>query len=157
MNLIETFQHPPFPFLPRCAQDNPYFPGWGASPGPAPPVTGQEGQVCAPGRRKERRRTESMNSAFAQLRGCIPNVPSDTKLSKIKTLRLATSYIAYLMEVLAKESGGPEAFRAEIKKYDSREGKKKRDMAAGLDRSVKLKFGSRSGWPQQVWELELDP
>ena len=71
-----------------------------------------------------------MNSAFAQLRGCIPNVPSDTKLSKIKTLRLATSYIAYLMEVLAKESGGQEAFRAEIKKYDGRTLTRKRDTGS---------------------------
>ena len=41
--------------------------------------------------KKERRRTMSINNAFAELRDCIPNVPADTKLSKIKTLRLATS------------------------------------------------------------------
>lgn len=34
--------------------------------------------------KKERRRTQSINSAFAYLRDCIPNVPSDTKLSKVK-------------------------------------------------------------------------
>ncbi|KAL1459918.1 hypothetical protein WDU94_011865 [Cyamophila willieti] len=50
--------------------------------------------------KKERRRTQSINNAFSDLRECIPNVPSDTKLSKIKTLRLATSYISYLMKVL---------------------------------------------------------
>ena len=50
--------------------------------------------------KKERRRTQSINNAFAELRDCIPNVPPDTKLSKIKTLRLATSYIDYLMAVL---------------------------------------------------------
>lgn len=50
--------------------------------------------------KKERRRTQSINSAFANLRECIPNVPADTKLSKIKTLRLATSYITYLTELL---------------------------------------------------------
>lgn len=33
--------------------------------------------------KKERRRTQSINSAFAYLRDCIPNVPSDTKLSKV--------------------------------------------------------------------------
>ena len=37
--------------------------------------------------KKERRRTQSINNAFASLRDCIPNVPCDTKLSKIKTLR----------------------------------------------------------------------
>lgn len=34
--------------------------------------------------KKERRRTQSINSAFAFLRDCIPNVPSDTKLSKVQ-------------------------------------------------------------------------
>ncbi|XP_035746197.1 heart- and neural crest derivatives-expressed protein 1, partial [Egretta garzetta] len=81
------------------------------------------------GPKKERRRTESINSAFAELRECIPNVPADTKLSKIKTLRLATSYIAYLMEVLAKDSqpGDTEGFKAELKKADGRENKRKRE------------------------------
>ncbi|KAL8616791.1 hypothetical protein ACOMHN_017828 [Nucella lapillus] len=70
--------------------------------------------------KKERRRTLSINNAFAQLRGCIPNVPSDTKLSKIKTLRLATSYISYLMELLGKDSPElPECFKAEITKKPS--------------------------------------
>lgn len=36
--------------------------------------------------KKERRRTQSINSAFAFLRDCIPNVPSDTKLSKVCTV-----------------------------------------------------------------------
>ncbi|KAK7026013.1 Heart- and neural crest derivatives-expressed protein 2 [Halocaridina rubra] len=58
--------------------------------------------------KKERRRTQSINNAFAELRECIPNVPADTKLSKIKTLRLATSYIAYLMEVLHSEDPQPQ-------------------------------------------------
>lgn len=33
--------------------------------------------------KKERRRTQSINTAFSSLRGKIPNVPSDTKLSKV--------------------------------------------------------------------------
>ncbi|XP_076445940.1 heart- and neural crest derivatives-expressed protein 2-like [Babylonia areolata] len=70
--------------------------------------------------KKERRRTLSINNAFAQLRGCIPNVPSDTKLSKIKTLRLATSYISYLMDLLAKDNPDlPECFKAELTKKPS--------------------------------------
>jgi hypothetical protein len=50
--------------------------------------------------RKERRRTQSINNAFSDLRNSIPHVPVDTKLSKIKTLKLATKYIEYLMDVL---------------------------------------------------------
>lgn len=63
--------------------------------------------------KKERRRTQSINNAYADLRDCIPNVPADTKLSKIKTLRLATSYILYLIGVLETDdpAGG---FRAEL-------------------------------------------
>lgn len=37
--------------------------------------------------KKERRRTQSINSAFTFLRDCIPNVPSDTKLSKVRVSR----------------------------------------------------------------------
>jgi len=84
--------------------------------------------------RKERRRTHSINSAFSALRGCIPNVPSDTKLSKIKTLRLATSYIAYLMDVLSKDDPLAQrqlheaGFKADIsRKMDSREERRRRE------------------------------
>ncbi|XP_009642499.1 heart- and neural crest derivatives-expressed protein 2, partial [Egretta garzetta] len=89
--------------------------------------------------RKERRRTQSINSAFAELRECIPNVPADTKLSKIKTLRLATSYIAYLMDLLAKDdqNGEAEAFKAEIKKTDVKEEKRRKEL--GETRQAKRK------------------
>lgn len=50
--------------------------------------------------KKERRRTQSINQAFNELRRHIPDVPSDTKLSKIKTLRLAISYINHLSTTL---------------------------------------------------------
>ncbi|XP_029431979.1 heart- and neural crest derivatives-expressed protein 2 [Rhinatrema bivittatum] len=110
--------------------------------------------------RKERRRTQSINSAFAELRECIPNVPADTKLSKIKTLRLATSYIAYLMDLLAKDEqqGEAEAFKAEIKKTDVKEEKRKKELNELLKSTVSSndkKAKGRTGWPQHVWALEL--
>nr|XP_056711121.1 heart- and neural crest derivatives-expressed protein 2 [Euleptes europaea] len=110
--------------------------------------------------RKERRRTQSINSAFAELRECIPNVPADTKLSKIKTLRLATSYIAYLMDLLAKDeaNGEAEAFKAEIKKTDVKEDKRKKELNEILKSTVSgndKKTKGRTGWPQHVWALEL--
>jgi hypothetical protein len=52
--------------------------------------------------KKERRRTQSINKAFEDLRNRIPHVPTDTKLSKIKTLKLATDYIKHLMEGLER-------------------------------------------------------
>ncbi|KAF2360341.1 Myc-type basic helix-loop-helix (bHLH) domain [Trinorchestia longiramus] len=46
---------------------------------------------------RERDRTHSsVNSAFVALRSLIPTEPADRKLSKIETLRLATSYISHL-------------------------------------------------------------
>ncbi|CAH1267969.1 HAND2 [Branchiostoma lanceolatum] len=118
--------------------------------------------------KKERRRTQSINSAFADLRDRIPNVPADTKLSKIKTLRLATSYIAYLMDVLNKpegqgtgsgEAAGPSGFQADLKKMDSRDDSRREDMGSILQSSIKSekKSKGRTGWPQHVWALELKP
>jgi len=61
--------------------------------------------ISAPPRRaanaRERDRTHSVNSAFTTLRTLIPTEPADRKLSKIETIRLATSYIAHLQTVLA--------------------------------------------------------
>lgn len=104
---------------------------------PAPclrPERGFKRRVTA--NRKERRRTLSINHAFAELRDCIPNVPPDTKLSKIKTLRLATSYIAYLMDLLAQEdpNRAPQGgFKAELsKKFETREERRKREIVSNL-------------------------
>lgn len=148
--------HEPFPFVQRCHQDAPYFQSWVVNHGEVPPdfqiqtpypatelgapgathdsrldgLQAGMGKRRTSGPKKERRRTESINTAFAELRECIPNVPADTKLSKIKTLRLATSYIAYLMEVLAKDSGETEGFKAEIKKFENRDMKRKRETVS---------------------------
>ncbi|XP_060065322.1 heart- and neural crest derivatives-expressed protein 2-like [Ylistrum balloti] len=117
--------------------------------------------------KKERRRTLSINSAFATLRGCIPNVPSDTKLSKIKTLRLATSYISYLMDVLEKDDPQltEDGFKAElVKKTDKKstpEEKKHKEHTnsdsseSTSPSSIDKKSKGRTGWPQHVWASEL--
>ncbi|ERE68759.1 heart- and neural crest derivative [Cricetulus griseus] len=138
--------------------------GPGQSPGRLEALGGRLPRRKGSGPKKERRRTESINSAFAELRECIPNVPADTKLSKIKTLRLATSYIAYLMDVLAKDAqaGDPEAFKAELKKADGgRESKRKRELPQheGFPPALgpgEKRIKGRTGWPQQVWALELN-
>ncbi|TRY57620.1 hypothetical protein DNTS_021054 [Danionella cerebrum] len=49
---------------------------------------------------RERDRTQSVNTAFTALRTLIPTEPVDRKLSKIETLRLASSYISHLANVL---------------------------------------------------------
>ncbi|CAL8268604.1 unnamed protein product [Merluccius merluccius] len=179
MNVIGSYQHhhlvhDTFPF--RCPQE-PYLQAWGpqayppqvlyggppGAPDP-PPGPGSRGGSRRPaGPKKERRRTESINTAFAELRERIPNVPADTKLSKIKTLRLATSYISYLMDVLAADCGQhADGFRADVKKYDQREAKRRREQSDGPPQdpgsgSGDKKLKGRTGWPQQVWALELNP
>ncbi|GLV37604.1 hand [Carabus blaptoides fortunei] len=132
--------------------------------------------------KKERRRTQSINAAFQDLRDRIPNVPADTKLSKIKTLRLATSYISYLTGVLETDEPAI-GFRAElagsgmrcsrqsivrninqIHRLDSIISQEPQSPIKQLDTSEEgsspvqgtmKKTKGRTGWPQHVWALEL--
>jgi heart-and neural crest derivatives-expressed protein 2 len=145
------------------------------------PVRVVKRRNCA--NKKERKRTQSINNAFADLRDCIPNVPADTKLSKIKTLRLATSYIGYLMGVLESDDPGAcdTGFRAELVHTGS--GRRastgcsdyimaaNRGNGSGAERRSASDLGGssmlgaeceghrkgkgRTGWPQHVWALEL--
>ncbi|CAF1031648.1 unnamed protein product [Adineta ricciae] len=100
--------------------------------------------------KKERRRTLSINTAFSDLRTAIPNVQPDTKLSKIKTLKLATKYIEYLLDILAKDdpTAMPSAFKADI----TRTRKESRESNKYDTRKSK----ERTGWPQTVWQSELN-
>ncbi|XP_031708104.1 transcription factor 15 [Anarrhichthys ocellatus] len=69
---------------------------------------GSGGDACVAGASKQRQaanarerdRTHSVNMAFTALRTLIPTEPVDRKLSKIETLRLASSYISHLANVL---------------------------------------------------------
>ncbi|XP_018654441.1 putative paraxis [Schistosoma mansoni] len=54
---------------------------------------------------RERTRTASVNDAFLMLRNLIPTQPINRKLSKIETLRLASSYISHLHAILVTGSG----------------------------------------------------
>ncbi|KAF7207208.1 basic helix-loop-helix transcription factor scleraxis [Nothobranchius furzeri] len=66
--------------------------------GDAPPSGSSKQRQAANAR--ERDRTHSVNTAFTALRTLIPTEPADRKLSKIETLRLASSYISHLANVL---------------------------------------------------------
>ncbi|XP_077568344.1 transcription factor 21 [Stigmatopora nigra] len=52
---------------------------------------------------RERARMRVLSKAFSRLKTSLPWVPADTKLSKLDTLRLASSYIAHLRQVLASD------------------------------------------------------
>ncbi|XP_020026590.2 basic helix-loop-helix transcription factor scleraxis [Castor canadensis] len=71
--------------------------GGGQGPGGRP---GREPRQRHTANARERDRTNSVNTAFTALRTLIPTEPADRKLSKIETLRLASSYISHLGNVL---------------------------------------------------------
>ncbi|XP_072307935.1 transcription factor 15-like [Eucyclogobius newberryi] len=54
---------------------------------------------------QERHRAQNVNTMFSALRTLIPTEPTDRKLSKIETLRLASSYISHLANVLGDGDG----------------------------------------------------
>lgn len=54
---------------------------------------------------RERKRMHTVNSAFDQLRELVPTYPSNRKLSKIDTLRLACTYIQDLVSLLHNSQG----------------------------------------------------
>ncbi|XP_050101107.1 uncharacterized protein LOC126581473 [Anopheles aquasalis] len=113
--------------------------------------------------KKERRRTQSINSAYTSLRDRIPNVPNDTKLSKIKTLRLAISYIAHLLAVVNGNQDPSCDFRAELVPSSRKINAERRAQKSllqsfssnnGVTGAEGRKIKGRTGWPQHVWALE---
>ena len=52
---------------------------------------------------RERTRMRVLSKAFVRLKTSLPWVPNDTKLSKLDTLKLATSYISYLTRILSQD------------------------------------------------------
>ncbi|XP_017042732.1 heart- and neural crest derivatives-expressed protein 2 [Drosophila ficusphila] len=107
--------------------------------------------------KKERRRTQSINNAFSYLREKIPNVPTDTKLSKIKTLKLAILYINYLVNVLEGDQDPKGGFRAELKPVSRKICSEKKNCIKSEIQNVSMSTKGRTGWPQDVWASELIP
>jgi hypothetical protein len=83
----------------------------GTRGGSSPDLCDDEDGVCTrekPQQRnaanaRERARMRVLSKAFCRLKTTLPWVPADTKLSKLDTLRLATSYIAHLRAILTDE------------------------------------------------------
>ncbi|XP_052340089.1 musculin-like [Oncorhynchus keta] len=67
--------------------------------GGKPVVKGRQIQRNAANAR-ERARMRVLSKAFSRLKTSLPWVPADTKLSKLDTLRLASSYISHLRQLL---------------------------------------------------------
>ena len=66
---------------------------------------------------RERTRMRVLSKGFAKLKLMLPWVPPDTKLSKLDTLRLATSYISHLQRVL--DDNGDEYSSGNDTKYQT--------------------------------------
>ncbi|XP_059470782.1 transcription factor 21-like [Neocloeon triangulifer] len=62
---------------------------------------------------RERARMRVLSKAFCRLKTTLPWVPPDTKLSKLDTLRLATSYIAHLRNLVGTGED-PDGAAAEV-------------------------------------------
>uniref|UniRef100_A0A803VB90 Musculin n=1 Tax=Ficedula albicollis TaxID=59894 RepID=A0A803VB90_FICAL len=75
-----------------------------ARPPPRAPLlpSGKQSQRNAANAR-ERARMRVLSKAFSRLKTSLPWVPPDTKLSKLDTLRLASSYIAHLRQLLQED------------------------------------------------------
>ncbi|NXW80281.1 hypothetical protein DUI87_07476 [Hirundo rustica rustica] len=73
-----------------------------ASGSRGPPAEGKQSQRNAANAR-ERARMRVLSKAFSRLKTSLPWVPPDTKLSKLDTLRLASSYIAHLRQLLQED------------------------------------------------------
>ena len=63
----------------------------------------QKGPPRGAANARERTRMRVLSKAFGRLKLTLPWVPPDTKLSKLDTLRLATSYISHLQVLLESD------------------------------------------------------
>ena len=93
---------------------------------------GGDGGGCTSANERERARMRVLSSAFVRLKGSLPWVPPDTKLSKLDTLRLASRYIAYLRRRLRLATARQEELEEEEKEED--DGDTQENAATGSDR-----------------------
>lgn len=110
---------------------------------PTTAINGQDPSQSAmkpigPHGKKERKRTICLNSAYGRLRERIPGIQKDTKLSKIKILKLAKMYIQHLGACLENPNVGE--FQFDLHMF-----KKNRTTAADLAAEGVTVSGSSSG------------
>ncbi|XP_045509240.1 heart- and neural crest derivatives-expressed protein 2 isoform X1 [Colias croceus] len=131
--------------------------------------------------KKERRRTQSINTAFTDLRECIPNVPPDTKLSKKERRRTESINTAFTDLRDRIPNVPPDTKLSKIKtlrlatsyisyllKVLESDGEPAGGFRAELhhtpprrravdhsQNATDKKGKGRTGWPQHVWALEL--
>ncbi|EFX84817.1 hypothetical protein DAPPUDRAFT_7671, partial [Daphnia pulex] len=107
--------------------------------------------------KKERRRTMSINNAFSELRDCIPNVPADTKLSKIKTLPAAQQQQQQQqLQQQHQQQHQQQQFSLNIHhKEQPKEEEPNLNGTLLCPSNGDKRSKGRTGWPHHVWALEL--
>ncbi|KAF4519188.1 hypothetical protein B566_EDAN008251 [Ephemera danica] len=63
---------------------------------------------------RERRRMFNLNEAFDKLRRKVPTFAYEKRLSRIETLRLAITYISFMIELLAGKGNGDGSSNAQV-------------------------------------------
>lgn len=91
-----------------CKRKRPRGAGGGGGGGKKPLPPKGSAAECKQSQRnaanaRERARMRVLSKAFSRLKTSLPWVPPDTKLSKLDTLRLASSYIAHLRQLLQED------------------------------------------------------
>jgi Helix-loop-helix DNA-binding domain len=108
--------------------------------------------------KKERRRTQSINTAFSSLREHIPGIPGDTKLSKIKTLKHAIAYINHLMEMLSGDKisidTARSAFRADLQVV-GRRGASRHHLGSHLHNDLGVDHHDHNQFARRCAEVSL--
>ncbi|XP_022832833.1 uncharacterized protein LOC111360822 isoform X1 [Spodoptera litura] len=149
---------------------------------PAPPSFVRVAKRRTTANKKERRRTQSINTAFSDLRECIPNVPPDTKLSKMVRKRSQsinsafTSLRQHIPNVLPdtkmtkiKTLRLATSYISYLLKVLETDGEpaggfradlhhtppRRRAVESQQNSSAEKRSKGRTGWPQHVWALEL--
>ncbi|XP_059050343.1 uncharacterized protein LOC131845313 isoform X1 [Achroia grisella] len=152
---------------------------------PAPPSFVRVVKRRTTANKKERRRTQSINTAFSDLRDCIPNVPPDTKLSKMarkrsqsintafsslrqripnvlpdtKMTKIKTLRLAtsYISYLLkVLETDGEPAGGFRAELHHTPPRRRTADSNnQAQNAAAEKKSKGRTGWPQHVWALEL--
>lgn len=104
-------------------------------------------------RKKCRLKTQRINSALANLRRYIPNVSMGTRLTKIRILRLAVSYITYLNKLVHGPFGTSlekmkEGFRADLPLAKRTPGKRSQKRSAISPGTSNSKRSQSKGKPR---------
>ncbi|XP_067952160.1 helix-loop-helix protein 13-like [Watersipora subatra] len=114
-------------------------------------ATNETKQKVNVGENREKKRLNSINSAFERLKEVIPTFPFEKRLTKMETLRLAISYMTMLQELIESDMK-PEQFMQKVLQGDlARASWYTQELSARLNW---LHWENLGMCMQQTWQLE---